>query len=230
MRINIDTSITDYNDRALSRQESHYTPINIDESIKVTAVGSRTYVGYNKNNYTIDWGNANRDNYILYEELGTLRVYAKEKEDPADPDNPDDPDDPTYDDEIVITASSASKTYNGKPLTSASVTVSGLPSGFRLEAAASGSQTDAGTGTNRILSFKIYDSNGKDVTSLCTNVNLETGNLTVRPAALTITTNSDEQIYDGTSLTAAGVKLDGLAQADVFRRDLNQVAVGEELR
>ena len=224
VRINIDTSITDYNDRALSRQESHYTPINIDESIKVTAVGSRTYVGYNKNNYTIDWGNANRDNYILYEELGTLRVYAKEKEDPADPDNPDDPDDPTYDDEIVITASSASKTYNGKPLTSASVTVSGLPSGFRLEAAASGSQTDAGTGTNRILSFKIYDSNGKDVTSLCTNVNLETGNLTVNPATLTITTNSDEKIYDGTPLTASGVEMDGLAQAD--KKEVTAVATG----
>ena len=227
VRINIDTSITDYNDRALSRQESYYTPVQIDENIKVTAVGSRTYVGYNKNYYTIDWGNANRDNYILYEELGTLRVYAKEKEDPADPDNPDDPDvpdDPTYDDEIVITASSASKTYNGKPLTSASVTVSGLPSGFRLEAAASGSQTDAGTGTNRILSFKIYDSNGKDVTSLCTNVNLETGNLTVRPAALTITTNSDEKIYNGTSLTAAGVKLDGLAQAD--KKKVTAVATG----
>ncbi|MBR2653202.1 MAG: FecR domain-containing protein [Lachnospiraceae bacterium] len=76
VRINIDTTITDYNNRPLGSEESRFTEIAVDPSIVVTATGSQTEVGESLNTYSIDWGNANPANYILSENLGTLKVTA----------------------------------------------------------------------------------------------------------------------------------------------------------
>ena len=70
VRITIDTDITDYTDRALSQDEAKYTPIIIDERIRIKATGSQTDVGESKNTYQITWGGARKGNYVLNEELG----------------------------------------------------------------------------------------------------------------------------------------------------------------
>ena len=44
------------------------------ETAVVTAVGTITDAGDVFNNYSIDWGNTNKDNYEVIEELGTLTV------------------------------------------------------------------------------------------------------------------------------------------------------------
>ena len=108
VRITIDTEITDYNDRALGSEEAHYSSLAVDESIKVTASGSRTDVGKSINTYTIDWGTANRGNYEVAEDLGTLTVT------PAP---------------VTITTGSAEKVYDGSPLTNSEASISGLVKG-----------------------------------------------------------------------------------------------------
>ena len=74
VRINIDTKITDYNDRPLGSEESHFTEIKVEDSIKVYATGSQTQVGESENTYRIDWGRVNKSNYIINEILGRLKV------------------------------------------------------------------------------------------------------------------------------------------------------------
>ena len=100
VNINIDSAITNYNSRALTEKEAHFTPIVLDSGITVTATGSQTEVGSSENGYTISWGGANENNYIVTgEELGTLTVL------------------PRYDSAVTLTAQSAEKVYDGKPLT-----------------------------------------------------------------------------------------------------------------
>ena len=88
----------------------------------------------------------------------------------------------------MLTAASASKTYDGTALTDDTVTAEGLPAGFTVSAVVSGSQTDAGSSANTIVSYTILDSFGSDVTLSFTDVVPVDGTLTVTPAALTVTT------------------------------------------
>ena len=94
VRITVDTDITDYNNRALGSEEAHYSGLAVDESIKVTPTGRQTDVGTSINTYTIDWGTADRSNYEVSEDLGTLPVT------PAS---------------ATITTGSAEKAYDGTP-------------------------------------------------------------------------------------------------------------------
>ena len=242
VKITIDTEITDYNNRALGSEEAHYSCPAVDESIRVTATGSQTNVGSSINTYVINWGSANRNNYEVVEDLGTLTVYraaltvttgSAEKEydgkpltnssaslsglvngesatvtatgsitDPGSTRN-------TYSISwgsanpanyainenlgtltvkeqkstvtVTLTAASAEKTYDGTPLTADSVTAEGLPSGYKVRAVVSGSQTDAGSSENSITSYTILDENGNDVTGTITTVTTQNGTLTVNP-------------------------------------------------
>ena len=109
---------------------------------------------------------------------------------------------------IVLTADSAEKDYDGKPLTknSFSVTSGTLVSGHTISATVAGSQTQAGSSANKIdpASVKVMDGD-RDVTAQY-GIRLADGTLTVRgPAsttALTITMKSAEKVYDGTALTS----------------------------
>ena len=59
---------------------------------------------------------------------------------------------------VTVVAQSASKMFDGQPLTrTGDILVQGLPEGFTCKAAASGSRTDAGSGENPIGSFSIYN-------------------------------------------------------------------------
>lgn len=278
VKIHIDTTITNYNGRALGNEEAHYTPVRIDPSIKLTAAGSQTEVGQSPNTYEIVWGSANPNNYVVEEELGTLtvtaapltvttgsaekeydgealtnskasltglvngetatvtatgsrteegtsantysiiwgsakssnysiaeqlgtlKVTAKQKE-------------KTYDDPVTLTSASDEKTYDGTALTNASVKAEGLPDGFTVKASVSGSQKNAGSSTNTISSYTIYDADGKDVTNKFTNVTKKEGTLTVNPASVTISTTTEEKEYDGEPLKGSA-SITGLADGE----------------
>ena len=70
------------------------------------------------------------------------------------------------------------------------MTVTGLPDGFSYSAAASGSQTDAGSSETAVDSYKILNADGKDVTAGFSNIKTVKGTLTVDPAEITIETES----------------------------------------
>ena len=170
--------------------------VQADEGkVTVTGTGSQTEVGESSNTYSIAWGDVNEKNYVIANEsLGTLKVTEGS---------------------IILTASSASKTYDGKALTSSEVTASGLPEGYTVEASASGSQTDAGTGVNKVgEAFKVKDAEGKDKTACFTVSKRIDGTLTVNKAAATVTTGSASKAYDGEALTNAEAKIEGLVNGE----------------
>ena len=187
VNITIDTDITDYNDRALGSEEAHYTSLAVDESIKVTAAGSRTDVGAATNNYTIDWGTANRSNYEVSEDLGTLTVT------PAS---------------VTVTTGSAEKEYDGTPLTNDEASISGLVNGETAAVTATGSITKVGSTAN------TYSIRWGSADSSNYNVSEQLGTLRVTGRApraeVTLTAASARKTYDGTALTDSSFTSDGL--------------------
>ena len=192
VRIHIDSGITNYSTRALTGEEASFTPITLDPSIVVTATGSQTEVGESANTYNIEWGNANPSNYVLKEDLGTLTVLEPEETPPPPPG-------PTPVPEVTVTASSAEKVYDGTPLTAGTVSVDGLPDGYKVRAAVSGSQTAVGSSANAVTSYTILDESGNDVTSKFPNVTVVSGTLTVNPLSLEINCGGGTFPYSGTA-------------------------------
>ena len=108
----------------------------------------------------------------------------------------------TWDSQVTLVAQSASKLYDGQPLTRPSdVLVYGLPEGVNIQVSAGGSRTEAGEGTNFIEKYHIYNSDGEDVTPHFTQIEEVNGILTVDPAPLIVWTGGGEKYYDGEPLT-----------------------------
>ena len=189
VRITVDTDITDYNNRALGSEEAHYSGLAVDESIKVTPTGRQTDVGKSVNTYTIDWGTADRSNYEVSEDLGTLTVT------PAS---------------ATITTGSASKTYDGTPLTNSEASISGLVAGETATVTATGTITEVGTTVN------TYTIDWGTASPSNYTVSESLGTLRVTPAAptpygaVTLTAASASKTYDGTALTADSFTVEGL--------------------
>ena len=177
-RINIDSGITDYNGRALSGEEATFAEIRIDDDVKVTATGSQTEVGQSQNSYEITWGTVNPQNFAISEDLGVLEVTEPR---PA----------------LALYAASASKVYDGTPLTANSVSVYNLPNGLRYFAIASGSQTNAGTSANVPGDFWIFDDSGNDLTDSFTEIRRLNGTLTVEPLQLRLDLGCGAVSYAG---------------------------------
>ena len=194
-RINIDSDITDYNGRALSGEEANFTEIRIDDSVKVTATGSQTEVGQSENTYEIDWGTENPNNFIISEELGTLKVIEPLES-------------------VTITAGSVIRIYDGKPLRMKESVITGLPDGYSIEATIIGSRTDVGVQKTEVESYRVYDPSGEDVTEYYPNLNLVDGTITIKPAPLTVRTGSAEKVYDGTELTNEEASIAGLVNGE----------------
>ncbi len=138
-----------------------------------------------------------------------------------------------YTSSVTLTAPSASKTYDGTPLTATTgVIATGLPEGFTVEATASGSQTDAGSSANVVDDgYMIKDANGVDQTAYFTNVTKVPGTLTVNKRQVTLTSATDSKVYDGTALTNDTVTVtgDGWAPGEGATYDVtgSQTDVGE---
>ena len=192
VRITVDTEITDYNNRALGSEEAHYSSLAVDESIKVTPTGRQTSVGKSVNTYTIDWGTADRSNYEVSEDLGTLTVT------PAS---------------VTVTTGSASKAYDGTPLTNSEAYISGLVNGESATVTATGSITEVGSTENSYsISWDSADSSNYSVSE-----SLGTLRVTAQKGAVTLTSASAEKTYDGTALTSDSFTAEGLPSGFTVR-------------
>ena len=236
VHINIMSDINDYKERPLGSAESKFVSHQIDNRIKVVATGSQTDTGSGKNTYKIDWRGADEKNYKIDEQLGTLTV--KEKVNASGSNNSssgsngsggfsnpvgsfvsyiieylDGPSEDTT--PITFEAPSDSKVYDGTPLTADEVIAVGLPDGYTFTAETSGMQTDVGESDNIISEYRIYDTEGNDVTSQFVDVSLQKGTLTVTERNLTVITASAEKEYNGEPLSAGDISTPGLLDADI---------------
>lgn len=114
---------------------------------------------------------------------------------------------------VTVTAASASKIYDGRPLTrdSYSITSGELVKGHKLTASVSGSQTEIGSSANSIVksSIKITDSSGKDVSANYT-VTAAAGTLSVGRdpiTSITLSPGDHSKVYDGTPYVLRGTDL-----------------------
>ena len=103
---------------------------------------------------------------------------------------------------ITVKLHNAEKEYDGTPLTSNKYDNfdDQLIDGHKGKVTLEGSQTEAGTSSNTVSSFAVYDGK-RNVTSNYDYVTVG-GNLTVNPRKLTFTTGSARRTYNGEPLTS----------------------------
>ena len=184
-----------YDGTPLTKDEAGITGLADGESVTLKATGTITNVGSESNTYSIVWDKAKETNYTVKENLGTLTIVESDAE-------------------IIITAASDSKIYDGTKLFNGGVEVKGLPEGHTAVTTVSGEQTDAGSSANKVISYEILDSTGAEVTDSFTRIALVDGKLTVNPAPVTITTGTASKPYDGTALTNSEAKITGLVNGE----------------
>jgi len=108
---------------------------------------------------------------------------------------------------VSVQTGSASKVYDGKPLTSSqwSVTAGELAEGHTLIGNPTGSRTNKGEGVNTIK-LVVQDANGTDVSGNYVFF-VDEGRLLIEPIVLKFETYSAEKVYDGTMLSSPGRRL-----------------------
>ena len=180
------------------------------EEVSFKVTGSQTEVGFSDNTYTLTWDNAKESNYTIVEtNVGTLTVTESEEE-------------------IVVTTTGGTFVYNGQSH-GATVSVSDLPKGYTLKAAASSASATDVTETDvkaTADTLVIVNQEGKDVTDKL-NITRHDGIIKVTPATLTVTTPDASKVYDGTALTAEGT-VAGLVEGETvgFKTTGSQTEVG----
>ena len=118
---------------------------------------------------------------------------------------------PITENTITITANSASKTYDGTPLTDIGFTFTEgvLKNGDVLTAVVEGSATNVGDeGKNVVKSYKVMR-DGVDVTGNYTFTDSVDGKLTINKRTVTLTSETASKEYDGTPLTKPDVTVGG---------------------
>ena len=172
--------------------------IGPDHTLYVTTSGSQTIPGSSFNTVTNVWiedvsGNDVTINYNMGTHLdGTLSVTKAT---------------------LTVTTDSATRTYNGQPLTAANGTVTGLAIGEMLPFSVTGSRKDAGTSPN---TYTLDWSNGTANPNYYEVVEY-LGDLVVTKASLTVSTGDANKIYDGTPLTEpSGSSYSGLQLGDTL--------------
>ena len=196
LSITTGSSMKDYDGTPLTWPLATIDGLVNGEVAAVSATGEQVEVGSSPNTYAIEWGSANASNYTVSESLGTLEVVASSAE-------------------VVLTAASASKIYDGEPLVAPGVEAAGLPEGFTVEATASGTITDAGTAANVVdEGYVIRDAQGEDKTESFANITTVDGTLTVlgNPTEVVLTAASASKVYDGEPLVAGEVEAVGLPE------------------
>lgn len=170
------------------------------ETAAFAVIGSQTEVGECTNAYTIEWsGNAKQGNYTVKEELGKLEVTKSQAA-------------------IVIVPKGGKKTYDGTPLVSEGADAYGLPAGFTCEATTKGSVTNVGSAVAEIDTYAIKNADGKDVTDQFGNVSTGFATLLVTKRPVTVVSEDDSKVYDGTPLTKhkAGVTEGSMVDGESF--------------
>ena len=174
--------------------------ITISPKPNVLAIARRTdvgttYMGLTKDSFTVT--SANYDVTIKAVNDGYVTITPIETE-------------------IVITANSASKIYDGTPLTNNGFTFTEgvLVKGDVLTAVVEGSATNVGDeGKNVVKSYRVMRGD-VDVTGNYTFGNSIDGKLTINKREVTLTSASDSKTYDGKPLTNGNVTIGGSGFAD----------------
>ena len=168
------------------------------EVADLKAVGTITRAGSVKNEirYTAKSG-FKADNYTIIKDEGMLTITQHENE-------------------IVVNAKNATKTYDGTALTESGSEVIGLPNGYTAEVAVSGSITNAGTAENKVTSVVIRKGD-EDVTDQFKTITKNNGTLTVSKRSVSLSSETVSREYDGTALTAPIVTVvgDGFVAGEV---------------
>ena len=108
---------------------------------------------------------------------------------------------------LTVTTHGASKPYDGTALT-VSGEISGFVNGETASFAATGSQTLVGTSAN---SYAItWDGTAKESNYSVVEGAIGTLEVTPSQVAITVTPRGGSKVYDGKSLTSAGIDVDGL--------------------
>ena len=183
-----------------------------DSDAAFVVTGEQPGVGSSTNTYKLTFSSEQMaKNYTLAsEQLGTLTVTENA-------------------DEIVVTTTGGTFAYDGQAH-GATVSVSELPEGYTLEKAeSSASATNVADGTVAATAdtLVIRNAQGKDVTNELKIRKID-GEIQVTPAPLNIETGSATKTYDGSALTNATLKVDGLVAGDVVtgRTTGSQTEVG----
>ena len=181
------------------------------ETYTFTVTGSQTAVGTSDNTYTLVFDKtAVATDYAVSEDIGTLTVSENTAK-------------------ITVTVTGGEFTYDGQAH-GATVTVSALPAGYTLAEAASNdtaTHVSEGTVTADCDKLVIKNAQGVDVTKSL-NIEYVNGSITIKPAALTIVTESADKVYDGTALTADGSVTGFIAgEAYTFTVTGSRTEVGE---
>ena len=188
-----------YDGTALTKNSYIKTDLAAGDVISsVTVTGSQTYVGKSDNvpsaaEIKNAAGEVVTDNYTITYKNGELEVTKRD---------------------ITITADSATKVYDGSPLTKDSYTNTDPAAGDTIESVVvTGSQTVVGSSPNTASNAKIVRGD-VDVTENY-NITYLPGELTVtQNLSLVITADSDTKVYDGSPLTKNSYTYDGLAAGD----------------
>ncbi|MCF0136803.1 MAG: VWA domain-containing protein, partial [Oscillospiraceae bacterium] len=191
------TSATDskgYDGNPLTKEEVAVTKGAFveGEGASYNSFASITDVGSVDNTfkYTLNEG-TKAANYNIKTEYGKLTVSA-------------------VSDTIKIIANSKTQMYDGKVLTDGGFTVKGkLADGDKVEALVEGSRVDAGSAANKVVTYKIVNANGDDVTPNYANIVTVDGKLTVTKRDVVLTSGTDSKTYDGNPLTKEVVTAGG---------------------
>ena len=168
------------------------------EGATYNVTGSQLYVGSSDNtfDYTLN-DNTKADNYIITKELGKLTVTQKSSE-------------------ITIKALSDSKLYDGTPLTNDKYefTQNILADGDVLHVTVEGSITNYEDGVdgkvaNVVTDYYVTNSNGDVITENYKFAPSINGTLEIIRRNVTLTSATDDKVYDGTPLTKDEVTVSG---------------------
>lgn len=187
-----------YDGEALTHDVATIKGLKNNETATIYATGSQTEVGESDNGYAITWdGSAQKDNYtIKTKTIGKLVVSETA-------------------DQITATPANVETTYDGSAH-GTTVQVTGLPKGYtvkKAESKATATNVADGEVKATVDELVIVNAQGKDVTSKL-NIKRGTATIKITPAPLTVTTDGGEKEYDGTALTANGIKVEGLEGKD----------------
>ena len=173
---------------------------DVTTSVKTTETAAWTAKGTNAGEYPVgvaagDFENTNKNftNVTFNIVDGVLKIN------------------PITENTITITAASASKTYDGTPLTNNGFTFTEgvLVKGDELTAVVEGSATNVGDeGKNVVKSYKVMRG-GVDVTGNYTFTDSVDGKLTINKRTVTLESKGGSKEYDGTPLTKPDVTVTG---------------------
>ena len=162
------------------------------EGASYTFTGSQTNNGSSKNTFDYELNaNTKAKNYEITKEYGDLTVTAVSTQ-------------------IVITANSGEKMYDGSALINGGYTFTSgiLVDGDVLTAVVEGSQLNAGSSANVVKSYRVMRGD-EDVTANYIFDDSVDGTLTVTKRKVTLTSGTACKIYDGKYLTCNKVEVGG---------------------